>query len=286
MSSRSSSTSSSSSSDVDDDFVQAGIAAVLDVANHFQFDPLASSSSGSEANTDSETSSASGNEDEFNEDPRVGNVECLQNTGQQRSKLTPLEIIAGVPSSAARLETWSATGSSTTTMALNCASRTGASGTNNNKVNKSEESTVASRPPEALEDTEGPVCRICYGVADEENGPLLQPCACRGSMAFVHKPCLEAYRLIRGNKCTICRRSIRAGLKEAGVFRSIFAIDNNEINTTADVSKGEENKDTFWEFSDTTAETPTAAPAASEAALPVRRYPVRNRRAPDRYTPS
>lgn len=54
----------------------------------------------------------------------------------------------------------------------------------------------------------------------------------------------------------------------------------------ADVSKGEENKDTFWEFSDTTAETPTAAPAASEAALPVRRYPVRNRRAPDRYTPS
>ncbi|KAH7981177.1 hypothetical protein HPB49_022194 [Dermacentor silvarum] len=54
----------------------------------------------------------------------------------------------------------------------------------------------------------------------------------------------------------------------------------------ADVSKGEENKDTFWEFSDATAETPTAAPAASEAAPPVRRYPVRNRRAPDRYTPS
>ncbi|KAH6945743.1 hypothetical protein HPB50_009738 [Hyalomma asiaticum] len=78
MSSHSSSTSSSSSSDVDDDFVQAGIAAVLDVANHFQFDPLASSSSGSEANTDSETSSASGNEDEFNEDPRVGNVEWCQ----------------------------------------------------------------------------------------------------------------------------------------------------------------------------------------------------------------
>ncbi|KAH7984233.1 hypothetical protein HPB52_018279 [Rhipicephalus sanguineus] len=36
----------------------------------------------------------------------------------------------------------------------------------------------------------------------------------------------------------------------------------------ADVSKGEENKDTFWEFSDTTSETPTAAPAATEAALP------------------
>ncbi|KAL1443873.1 hypothetical protein MTO96_045784, partial [Rhipicephalus appendiculatus] len=53
-----------------------------------------------------------------------------------------------------------------------------------------------------------------------------------------------------------------------------------------DVSKGEENKDTFWEFSDATAETPTAAPADSESAPPVRRYPVRNRRAPDHYTPS
>ncbi|KAH7939169.1 hypothetical protein HPB52_008039 [Rhipicephalus sanguineus] len=52
------------------------------------------------------------------------------------------------------------------------------------------------------------------------------------------------------------------------------------------VSKGEENKDTFWEFSDATAETPTAAPEASEAAPPVRRCPVRNRRAPDRYTPT
>ncbi|KAL1448081.1 hypothetical protein MTO96_044159, partial [Rhipicephalus appendiculatus] len=41
----------------------------------------------------------------------------------------------------------------------------------------------------------------------------------------------------------------------------------------ADVSKGEENKDTFWEFSDATAETPTAAPAASQAAPPVRKYP-------------
>ncbi|KAH7938989.1 hypothetical protein HPB52_004106 [Rhipicephalus sanguineus] len=53
-----------------------------------------------------------------------------------------------------------------------------------------------------------------------------------------------------------------------------------------DDSKREENKDTFWEFADAIAETPTSAPAASEAAPPVRRYPVRNRRAPDRYTPS
>nr|XP_037269665.1 uncharacterized protein LOC119161319 [Rhipicephalus microplus] len=54
----------------------------------------------------------------------------------------------------------------------------------------------------------------------------------------------------------------------------------------ADVSDGEENKDTFWEFSDATVKTPTAAPAVSEAAPPVRRYPVRSRRAPDRYAPS
>ncbi|KAH6945046.1 hypothetical protein HPB50_006967 [Hyalomma asiaticum] len=70
-------------------------------------------------------------------------------------------------------------------------------------------------------------------------------------------------------------------ISEAQEFSQLVTLRN-----PTDVSKGEENKDTFWEFSDTTAETPTAAPAASEAALPVRRYPVRNRRAPDRYTPS
>ncbi|XP_070397557.1 uncharacterized protein [Dermacentor albipictus] len=45
MSSPSSSSSSSFSSSSGDDFLHEGVAAVLDVANHFRFDPLESSDS-------------------------------------------------------------------------------------------------------------------------------------------------------------------------------------------------------------------------------------------------
>ena len=35
-------------------------------------------------------------------------------------------------------------------------------------------------------------CRLCYG--GEEDGPLVQPCACRGSAKLIHKACLEKWR--------------------------------------------------------------------------------------------
>ena len=35
-------------------------------------------------------------------------------------------------------------------------------------------------------------CRLCYG--DEDDGPLVQPCACRGSAQWIHKHCLEQWR--------------------------------------------------------------------------------------------
>ena len=35
-------------------------------------------------------------------------------------------------------------------------------------------------------------CRLCWG--DEDDGPLVQPCACRGSAKFIHKHCLERWR--------------------------------------------------------------------------------------------
>ena len=37
-----------------------------------------------------------------------------------------------------------------------------------------------------------PACRICWG--DTDDGPLVQPCACRGSVTWVHANCLEAWR--------------------------------------------------------------------------------------------
>ena len=36
------------------------------------------------------------------------------------------------------------------------------------------------------------MCRVCFG--DEDDGPLVQPCACRGSAKYIHKHCLERWR--------------------------------------------------------------------------------------------
>ena len=35
-------------------------------------------------------------------------------------------------------------------------------------------------------------CRLCWG--DEDDGPLVQPCACRGSAQWIHQHCLEQWR--------------------------------------------------------------------------------------------
>ena len=44
----------------------------------------------------------------------------------------------------------------------------------------------------AREEEEEKRCRLCYG--GEEDGPLVQPCACRGSAKLIHKHCLEKWR--------------------------------------------------------------------------------------------
>ena len=46
-------------------------------------------------------------------------------------------------------------------------------------------------------------CRLC--LVGEEDGPLVQPCACRGSAKWIHRHCLEHWR--------------RTGLKEDAAYR-------------------------------------------------------------------
>ena len=36
-------------------------------------------------------------------------------------------------------------------------------------------------------------CRLCFGD-DEDDGPLVQPCACRGTAKWIHEHCLEQWR--------------------------------------------------------------------------------------------
>ncbi len=45
---------------------------------------------------------------------------------------------------------------------------------------------------EEEQEEEGERCRLCLG--GEEDGPLLQLCACRGSARLVHRHCLETWR--------------------------------------------------------------------------------------------
>ena len=49
-----------------------------------------------------------------------------------------------------------------------------------------------SEEPHAEEEAEEERCRLCFG--GEDDGPLVQPCACRGSAKLIHKHCLERWR--------------------------------------------------------------------------------------------
>lgn len=55
---------------------------------------------------------------------------------------------------------------------------------------------------------EQPVCRVCR-MEGEEGNPLFYPCKCRGSIRYVHSPCIEAWQRIRKSRqCELCLHTI------------------------------------------------------------------------------
>ncbi|CAA7019945.1 unnamed protein product [Microthlaspi erraticum] len=56
------------------------------------------------------------------------------------------------------------------------------------------------------EDEEKDVCRICRNLGDANN-PLRYPCACSGSIKFVHLDCLNKWLIYRRNsrRCEVCK---------------------------------------------------------------------------------
>ena len=55
-----------------------------------------------------------------------------------------------------------------------------------------------------------PTCRICFG--GEEDGELIEPCKCAGSMALIHRSCLDAVRVSGFDpsslvKCGLCKEN-------------------------------------------------------------------------------
>ena len=38
-------------------------------------------------------------------------------------------------------------------------------------------------------------CRICQNNSNSKENPLLSPCICKGSMKYIHRDCLNKWRL-------------------------------------------------------------------------------------------
>lgn len=52
----------------------------------------------------------------------------------------------------------------------------------------------AQGDPCSFDHPEDALCRICFEGASLENGPLIAPCQCNGSLKYVHVECLELWR--------------------------------------------------------------------------------------------
>jgi len=68
----------------------------------------------------------------------------------------------------------------------------------------------APQADSAEEDEDEPTCRICFG--GEEDGELIEPCKCAGSMALIHRSCLDAVRVSGFDpsslvKCGLCKEN-------------------------------------------------------------------------------
>ena len=56
---------------------------------------------------------------------------------------------------------------------------------------------------DSAEDDDEPTCRICFG--GEEDGKLIEPCRCSGSMALIYRSCLDAVRVSGFDPASLAR---------------------------------------------------------------------------------
>eukprot|EP00545_Synedropsis_sp_CCMP1620_P012355 CAMPEP_0119022044 /NCGR_PEP_ID=MMETSP1176-20130426/27190_1 /TAXON_ID=265551 /ORGANISM="Synedropsis recta cf, Strain CCMP1620" /LENGTH=171 /DNA_ID=CAMNT_0006976781 /DNA_START=131 /DNA_END=643 /DNA_ORIENTATION=+ len=82
---------------------------------------------------------------------------------------------------------------------------------NNKEGTTFEDQTLLSAPPFAAvvvldEDDEEKLCRIC--LEDDEPSTMIAPCTCRGSSKWVHRACLDQWRIHERDRafsqCTEC----------------------------------------------------------------------------------
>lgn len=66
-----------------------------------------------------------------------------------------------------------------------------------------ESSSILSGASDEFDDAQS-FCRLCYGTRDDDSN-LIEPCSCKGTVAKVHRNCLEKWlNRIGSTKCELC----------------------------------------------------------------------------------
>jgi hypothetical protein len=82
--------------------------------------------------------------------------------------------------------------------------------------------------------TVGPICRICLSAGSAEQ-ELIQPCACTGTVGYIHAACLTAWVQERGSlTCKICQQR----------YKEPFAQALQQHQQTAAAEEGHEERQT------------------------------------------
>ncbi|KAG0424911.1 hypothetical protein HPB47_027889, partial [Ixodes persulcatus] len=66
-----------------------------------------------------------------------------------------------------------------------------------------------------------PVCRICYRRSDTEQGALIAPCSCKGSIGLTHQSCMERWLRERNTEqCDVCLHRLKV-LRKPQIFAEV-----------------------------------------------------------------
>lgn len=56
----------------------------------------------------------------------------------------------------------------------------------------------------AADEPAGAICRVCHAEGTDADDPLLSPCLCDGSVRWVHRSCLDEWRIHGGRRACSC----------------------------------------------------------------------------------
>lgn len=72
------------------------------------------------------------------------------------------------------------------------------------------------------------ICKVCR--SDESDGPLFYPCACKGSIRYVHDKCLQTWiSHSKSTSCEVCKCTYKFAPRMSLLF-SVSLISNSLLN--------------------------------------------------------